>query len=125
MANPTVYFLVTFNIHEGKLAAFEEAANASTAGTGKEPGALGYEWYLSSDRKTYKLVETYRDAAAALAHMNSSVVKDLVPKMLESASMASFEVYGDPGPEARARLEGFGAAIYEFKQGLGPQRAAA
>lgn len=121
MANPTVYFLVTFNIHEGKLAAFEETAKASTAGTRKEPGALGYEFYLSRDRKTYRLVETYRDAAAALAHMGSPVVKELVPKMLESASIASFEVYGDPGPEARARLEAFGATIYEFKQGLGRQ----
>jgi quinol monooxygenase YgiN len=119
MANPTVYFLVTFDIQEGKLAAFEETVKASVAGTRKEPGAQGYEWYLSSDRKTYKLVETYRDAAAALAHMSSSVVKDLVPKMLESASVASFEVYGDPGPEARAKLAAFGAAIYEFKQGLG------
>ena len=42
-----------------------------------------------------------------------------MPKLLESASMASFDVYGDPGPEARARLEKFGAAIYEFNQGIG------
>ncbi len=119
MANPTVYFLVTFNVHEGKLAAFEETVKAATAGTRKEPGALGYEWYLSGDRKTYKLVETYRDAAAVLAHMVSPVVKELVPKLVESASVASFEVFGDPGPEARAKLGAFGAAIYEFKQGLG------
>ena len=125
MANPTVYFLVTFSVHDGKLAAFEDAAKASTAGTSQEPGALGYEWYRSSDRKTYKLVETYRDAAAALAHMNSSVVKDLVPKMLEFSSIASFEVYGDPGPEARTRLEAFGVTIYEFQQGLARQKAAA
>jgi len=119
MANPTVYFLVTFNIHEGKLAAFEEAVKAATAETRKEPGAQGYEWYLSNDRKTYKLVETYHDAAAALAHMNGSAVSSVVPKLVESASVGSFEVYGDPGPEARAKLAAFGAAIYEFKQGLG------
>lgn len=119
MANPTVYFLVTFNVHEGKLAAFEETMKAATAGTRKEPGAHGYEWYLSSDRKTYKLVETYRDAAAALAHMTSPVVKDLVPKLLESATIASFEVFGEPGAEARAKLAPLGAAIYEFKHGLG------
>jgi quinol monooxygenase YgiN len=121
MANPTVYFLVTFNVHEGKLAAFEETAKASASATRKEPGAAGYEFYLSRDHKTCKLVETYRDPAAALAHMGSAGVKELVPKMLESASIASFEVYGDPGPEARARLEAFGATIYEFKQGLGRQ----
>ncbi|HMK22011.1 MAG TPA: putative quinol monooxygenase [Terriglobales bacterium] len=119
MTGQPVYFLVTFTVHEGKLAAFEETVKAMVAGTRKEPGALGYEWYLSSDRKTYRLVETYADAQAAQAHMASPVVGELVPKLLQSGSMSSFEVYGDPGPEARKVLAGFGAAIYEFKNGLG------
>ena len=54
-----------------------------------------------------------------MAHMSSMVVKDLVPKLLESSSLSSFEVYGEPGPEARKILAGLGAAVYEFKQGLG------
>jgi len=119
MVNPTVYFLVTFSVHEGKHAAFEETVKAMVAGTRREPGAHGYEWYLGGDGRTYKLVETYRDAVAAMAHMSSTVVKELVPKLLESSSLSSFEVYGEPGPEARKILAGLGAAIYEFKQGLG------
>jgi TolB-like protein len=32
----------------------------ATAGTQKEPGALGYDWYLSGDRKRCRIVETLR-----------------------------------------------------------------
>ena len=119
MAGQTVYFLVTFTVHEGKLAAFEETVKAIVAGTRKEPGALGYEWYLGGDGKTYRLVETYADAQAAQAHMANPVVRELIPKLLESASLSSFDVYGDPGPETKKTLAGFGAAFYDFKQGLG------
>ncbi len=118
MAAQTVHFKVALTIHEGKLAAFEETAKAMTAGTRKEPGALGYEWYVSADRKTCRLLETYANADAALAHCTGLVVRDLVPKLLDSASVSAFEVYGDPGPEATAMLAGFGAAIFAFKQGL-------
>ena len=118
MAAQTVYFKVDFTIHEGKLAVFEETAKAMIAGTRKEPGALGYEWYLAGDGKSCRLIETYADAEAALAHCTGPVVRELVPKILESASVSSFEVYGDPGPQANAILAGFGAAIFEYRQGL-------
>jgi quinol monooxygenase YgiN len=113
-----VHFNVSLNIHEGKLAAFEQTAKAMIAGTQKEPGALGYEWYLSGDHKSCRLLETYANADAALAHCTGPVVRDLVPKLLESASVAGFEVYGDPGTQASAMLAGFGAAMFSFRQGL-------
>jgi len=118
MAGQTVHFIVSFNIHEGKLAAFEETAKAMIAGTQKQPGALAYEWYFSADRKSCRLLETYADAAATLAHCTGPVVQDLVPKLLESGGISGFEVYGDPGPQARVMLAGFGAAMFEFKRGL-------
>jgi hypothetical protein len=47
-----------------------------------------------------------------LAHLNGAVVRELVPKLLETASLSSFEVYGDPGPQAAQMLAGFGAGIF-------------
>jgi quinol monooxygenase YgiN len=119
MSAQTVYFKVSLSIHEGKLATFEETAKAMIAGTQKEPGALGYEWYLSGDRKSCRVLETYANADAVLAHCAGPVVGNLVPELLESANVASFEVYGDPGPQVSAMLAGFGAAFFEFRQGLG------
>ena len=66
----------------------------------KEEGALAYEWYLSEDRKPCLLLETYKDANAVLARCTGPVVQGLVPNMLESSRITSFEVYGDPGVEA-------------------------
>ncbi len=118
MPAQAVHFKVDLNIHEGELAVFENTAKAMIAATQKEPGALGYEWYLSGDRKSCRLLETYKNAEAALAHCTGPVVRDLVPKLLESASVSGFEVYGDPGVQASAMLAGFGAAIFKFWRGL-------
>jgi quinol monooxygenase YgiN len=119
MAGQAVHFVVDMTIHEGKLAAFEETAKTMIAGVKKEPGALGFEWYLSGDHKSARLLETYANAEAALAHCTGPVPRNLVPKLLESCSVSRFEVFGDPGPQALAMLAGFGAVMFEFRQGLG------
>jgi quinol monooxygenase YgiN len=120
VSKQTVYLAVDFAINEGQSDAFESIAQAMVAGTQKEPGALGYEWYLSADRKRCRLIETYADANAVLAHFNGPVVQELVPKIIGTASVTGFEVCGDPGATARAMLAPFGAEIFEFSRGLGP-----
>jgi len=117
--NKIVTFVVDLNIHEGKLDQFENIAQAMTAGTLEEAGALGYEWFMSADRKRCRLLETYADAKAVLAHCTGPVVGKLVAKMLETSSITGFEVYGDPGPEAAKILAGVGAEIFSYSRGLG------
>ena len=118
MVKQTVYLAVDFTINEGMRDSFEGIAHEMVAGGHREPGTLGYEWFMSADRKRYRLIETYADAAAVLAHFNGPVVQQLVPKILGTASVAGFEVYGDPGPKVRERLAGFGAEIFDFRLGL-------
>jgi quinol monooxygenase YgiN len=117
MSKQTVYFAVSFDINDGKLEAFKEVGQAMIAATRKEHGALGYEWHFSDDHKHCRLLETYVDQAAVLAHINGEAVK-LIPKLIESSAVSGFEVYGDPGPEAAKTLKGFGAQIFEHWQGL-------
>ncbi len=118
MNTKIVRVVVEATIHEGKLSDLEAIAKQMTVASEKEPGTLGYEWYLSHDRKRVRLSETYADAAAVLAHFHGPVVQQLVPKMLEVAKLDSFEVYGDPGAEMRAMLAGFGAEIFTPWQGM-------
>jgi quinol monooxygenase YgiN len=118
MSKQRVYLAVDLTINEGKRDAFEGIAQEMVAGSQREPGTVGYEWFLSADRKRCRLIETYTDAAAVLAHFKGPVVQELVPKLLGTASVAGFEVYGDPGPKAREMLAGFGAEIFEFQHGL-------
>lgn len=112
MTMSTVHFLVDLTIHEGKFDSFEFIAQEMIASTRLEPGALGYEWCLSTDRRLCRIIETYADSDAVLAHLKGPAVQDGVPKLLDASSLSRFEVYGDRGPQAAAMLAGFGAEIF-------------
>jgi quinol monooxygenase YgiN len=118
MSKQTVGLVVDLTIQEGNFNAFESVAQEMIAGSQKEPGTLAYEWYLSGDRQSCRLVESYADADAVLAHFAGPVVQAMVPKLLEVASLTRFEVHGDPGAEATEVLAGFGAKIFLPWRGL-------
>jgi quinol monooxygenase YgiN len=113
MDTRAVRLLVDLTIQEQAFAMVESLAQEMIAGSRKEPGTLGYDWYLSTDRRRCRLVETYVDANAVLAHFKGPVVEHLVPKLMEHAKLERFEVYGDPGAEAGTILRSFGAATFE------------
>ena len=100
-----VYFMVNLDIKDGKLDAFKDIAQAMIAVTVAEPGALAYEWYFSADRTRCRLVESYADENAVLAHIAGKAVAELVPKLLEVSNITGFEVYGDTGAKAAETLK--------------------
>ena len=100
MNNQIVRFTVDLTINAEKFDKFESIVQAMLAATRNEPGTLGYDWCLSADRTRCRLLETYADANAVMAHMTGPAVRELVTKLLEVSSVNSFEVYGNPGPEA-------------------------
>jgi quinol monooxygenase YgiN len=112
MASKIVRFTVSLSIADGKFEEFEKIVDWMLAGTHTEAGAIGYDWYLSGDRRRCRLLETYADADAVVEHLTGSVVQTFVPKLLAVASLDSFEVYGDPGPKASAMLARMGAVIF-------------
>ena len=118
MVKHTVRLAVDLTIKEGMLEAFEGVARTMVAGSHKEPGTLEYDWFLSADRKKCRLLELYTDANAVLAHFNGPVVQEVVPKLLETADVSRFEVYGDPGPKLTELLPAFGAEFFGLSQGL-------
>jgi len=118
MNQQKVHFLIDFTIHRGKFEDFAAMVKAMIEGTANEPGALGYEWYLSNDHSRCRLLETYANADAVQNHLASAVVQELVPKVLNFAAIARFEVYGSPDAESAAALKSFGAEIYPHWRGL-------
>src|SRR5271155_3284134 len=64
-----VRFTVSLTIAEGKLAEFENVAQAMLAGARAEPGTVCYDWYLSGDRRHCRLLESYVDSDAVLMHL--------------------------------------------------------
>jgi quinol monooxygenase YgiN len=113
MAEQPVRLLVEVTIYEEKFDQFEATVLAMVAGSSKETGTLGYDFYLSNDRRRCRLLETYANAEALLAHFKGPVVRELVPRFMEMARLERFEVFGDPGPEMQAMLKGFGADIFQ------------
>ena len=118
MAAQTVRFVVSFTITADKFDAFDQTAQAMTAATRKEPGAIHYDWFLTSDRKQCRLYEEYRDGDAVVAHLTGPVVRDLIPQLLQSAALAGFEVFGDPGAKGTELLVKMGARIFAPRHAL-------
>jgi quinol monooxygenase YgiN len=112
MSGKIVRFSVSLSIADGKLEAFEKLAKAMLAATRSNPRALGFDWYLSSDKRHCRLLETYADPDAVIVQLNGPVVHEFIPKVLAVATLTGFEVYGDPGPKASAMLVEFGAVIF-------------
>jgi quinol monooxygenase YgiN len=119
MTKKMVRFTVEMTINEGAFNEFERIVQTMIAGSLKESGTLGYDFFLSADRKRCLLLETYTDADAVLARMTGPVVRELVPKLLETSSLNRFEVYGDPGPKAAPVLKAHGAQIFDLWRLLG------
>jgi quinol monooxygenase YgiN len=106
MNKSTVYFTVDLNIHEGKFDELAGIAQAMITSTQKEPGALGYDFYLSADRRRCRLLEAYTDANAVLTHLNGPTVRELVP----SRSMA-VPARRQRGPSQHLELRSLGSGV--------------
>jgi len=123
MNSERIHFLIDLAIHEGKFDDFAITAKSMIAGTAGEAGALEYEWFLSKDNSSCRLLESYANPAAVQAHLSSTVVRELVPKLLAFATISRFEVYGNPDEPSAAGLLAFGAQIYRHWQGLPSQQS--
>ena len=107
MAN-TVSWNLQLAVVDGRLEDFRALMHEMVASTEAEPGALGYEWFLSDDGSTCHLNERYADSDAVMAHLGTSGAK-FAERFLTCVQPTSLNVYGDPSGEARAALDGFGA----------------
>lgn len=106
-----IRFVVSMAIKPGRRAEFEAVAREMAARTQSEPGALEYSFHVDADGARCTLLESYADGAAVVAHLAGPVVRELVPRATEHATLEGFEVLGEPGPEARALLAAFGARV--------------
>jgi quinol monooxygenase YgiN len=118
MTAQEVRFTVSFTIPAENLEQFKAIAQEMIASTQKETGTLAYDWFYSSDGSECRLIEAYVDPDAVLTHMTGRAVEELVPKIVKTATISGFEVYGDPGPEAAKLLAGLGAEIFIRQAGL-------
>lgn len=118
MLEQVVRLTVGATVNEGQRELFERIAQAMTDGSKAEPGTLGYEWFTNGDRTSYRLVETYVDAAAVEAHFAGPVVQELVPQLMGACTLNSIEFYGDPGPKVSSAVSALGAGMFQYWTGI-------
>ncbi len=118
MSTGRIRLLLGMDIHDGKYSELEAIAKQMVAVTEREPGALGYSFFLSPDRKHCRLVEAYSDVSAITTHFKGPAVQQFVPKMLKVVTLALLEIYGDPGPEVTAMAAALKPALFTIWHGF-------
>jgi len=81
-----------------------------------EKGMLQYDWYLSEDKTTIKVLETYTNSEAVLFHFDN--YKSFAPRLSESREFVSLEVYGNASHELKQRVKKINAVNYTMISSL-------
>ena len=116
MAN-AVSWSLQMSVRDGHLEDARQLMNEMVSATLEEPGAQSYEWFLRGDGTTCHLNERYADSDALMVHLGNFGSK-FADRFLACFEPTSFSVYGEPGAEARAILDGFGATYLGWLGGF-------
>jgi quinol monooxygenase YgiN len=116
--NEPIFLAVSLRILAGRRSEFESTVRQMVAETKQEHGTLVYEFYVTEDAAECRLLEGYVDNDAAAAHLTGPVVTGLVPKLLESATLEAFEVYGRTSPQLVEIVADFRAKLFGIVDGF-------
>lgn len=106
MAGQEVSWLLEVEVKPGELENLRTLANELVESTRAEPGALGFEWFISDDGSVVHLYERYADSDAGLAHVRTFGEK-FAGRFLEAATLTRFTVFGPASDELRRAQAGF------------------
>lgn len=102
-----VYSIYHLSLDPKDFPAFEALVAKIVAAARQETDTLTYEYVVSADRKAVHIVERYR-MAGVLPHIEETFAP-YAEAFLSFATIEALFVYGEPTPDIRARLDGFGA----------------
>jgi quinol monooxygenase YgiN len=113
-----VTLIAHFRINSGKTGEFKkiiakciEVVKEKEAGN----GTLSYEWYFNADESECKVLETYRDSNAVLAH--AANVGPYLGQFFEISTFSG-ELFGNASGALKEALSGFDITYYEFDSGI-------
>ena len=112
----TITLRGAFQPKREKLAELMAVMEKAVAITQKEPGVIVYQAWLSEDSSTLHWTETYRDSAAALAHLQT--IAEVMPAFLACVNPTGFTLYGAASDALKAALAPFGVTHMKFAGGF-------
>lgn len=104
-----VSWLLELAVKPGEIENFRTLMAEMVEATKAEPGALGYEWFVSDDGGKVVIYERYADSAATMTHL-AGFGENFAGRFLGSTDPTGFQVFGDPSDDVKEALDGFGAA---------------
>ncbi len=75
-----------------------------------EEGMLQYDWYISENLETIKVLETYTNSEAVLFHFDN--YKPFAASLSESRTFVSLEVFGNASDALKQRVKKINAAHF-------------
>jgi quinol monooxygenase YgiN len=104
-----VFWMLECTIKDGQLETLKGLMDEMVMTTrANEPGALNYEWSISSDERTLHILERYADSEAALVHM-ATFSKSFASRFMGSLKVTRYTVYGRPNEKVLQMLSSMGA----------------
>jgi len=76
-----------------------------------EEGMLQYDWYISKETGTIKVLETYNNSEAVLFHFDN--YKPFAPKLSEVREFVSLEIYGNASDKLIQRVKKINAEHFK------------
>jgi quinol monooxygenase YgiN len=107
-----VSWWVELAVKPGELANFEKLTAEMVTSTRAESGVLAYQRFISDDRQTVHVHESYENSAAAVAHLVkfAALFGERYASLVERKR---FNVFGNPSDELRGLLDGYEATYHE------------
>ena len=101
MSQPITWVFETA-ILPGQLEAFQAVRTQLIEQSKAESGVLVYEWYLSEDKMTCHVLESYKDSEAILLHLKA--FGPFVEPLMKASRPIALNIYGAVNDEVKAAL---------------------
>ncbi len=117
MSDP-VSWLLELAIKPGELGNMQTLMAVMIEATqANEPDALAYEWHYNDAGDSLHIYERYTDSAAVMVHLGT-FMENYAERFLGAADPVKLTVYGNASDDARAALDGLGAAYHPSTSGF-------
>lgn len=111
-----LYSIYHMTIKPQDFAEFEALVATIVEAARHEPDTLTYEYVVNADHTEIHIIERYR-MAGVLPHVEETFAP-YTEKFLSLARIEKLFVYGEPTPDVRAKLDGFGATYFTSFNGF-------
>jgi quinol monooxygenase YgiN len=106
-----ISWVLVLTVKDGELDTFQALIPDMVAAAEGEPGTIGYEWFISADRGSIHVHESFTNSDAALAHLGGFGA-GFAERFFASVDAAGMYVYGSPSQALVDGLTPMGAEFF-------------